>query len=110
MIDVAEGLGVAITAIEGRPTSRPMLTDRTRMRCPTPPYEVPLDIFPRWQRHLEGCVGVLTGLNLVGRPHAVVWDGYQVLDPTSGEAYGLHLFQPDTLWKARVMGSNIRTD
>ena len=110
MIDVAETMGVAITPIEGRPTSRPLLTDRTRPRCPVPPFEVPLDIHPRWGRYLEGSVGVLTGLNLIGRPHAVVWDGFQILDPASGETYGSHLFQPDIFWRARVMGPPLRTD
>jgi hypothetical protein len=101
MIDVAHAMGVAVTPIEGRPTSKPRAQGVT-------PYEVPLDTIPRWQRHLEGSVGVLTGLNLIGRPHAVVWDGYQCLDPASGEKYGIHLFQPDCFWRATVLGPSIR--
>jgi hypothetical protein len=108
MIDIATGMGVAITPIEGRPTSMPRFAGGMIPKCHIETYEVPLDTFPRWARHLEGNVGVLTGLNLIGRPHAVVWDGYQILDPASGEKYGIHLFQPDIFWRCTVLGPSIR--
>jgi hypothetical protein len=103
MIDVAESLGVAVTAIQGRPTSRPFLSHR-------PAYEVPLDVVPRWQRYLEGHVGVLTGLNARYRPHAVVWDGEDVWDPAGGERYGIHLFQPEIFWRATRLGAPLHLD
>lgn len=100
MVDVAESLGVAITPIEARPASRPR-------DVPVPPYEVPMDIFPRWHRYLEGGVGVLTGLNARNRPHAVVWDGVDVWDPATGDCHGIHLFQPEIFWRATRRGATL---
>lgn len=90
MIDVCGCYGFAVTPIEARPTSQPLGAETL--------YQVPLDTVPRFQRYLEDSVGVLTGLNLRNRPHAVAWCGDYFLDPATGQSHGIHMFQPSTLW------------
>jgi hypothetical protein len=102
MIDVAENLGYVVTPIEARPTSKPSGIFH-------PPYEVPLETTLRFQRYLEGQVGVLTGRNLQNRPHAVVWDGVDSIhDPALGMKFGIHMFQTEIFWRVTRQGSPIR--
>lgn len=103
MIDLANSMGVCVTPIEARPTSRPAGFSLS-------PYEVDLDVVPRFQRYLERNVGVLTGLNARSRRHAVVWDGESIWDPASGECYGIHLFQPEIFWRATRLGAPLTLD
>lgn len=98
MIDVAESVGVAITPIEGAPTLLPRSVSG-------PAYPVDLDNIERFQRYLEGQAGVLTGLNLRDRPHAVVWDGEYLWDPADGKRHGIHVFRTEIFWRAARRGS-----
>jgi hypothetical protein len=42
--------------------------------------------------------GVITGATLDGRPHAVAWDGEQVLDPRNETKYSIEGFLLETYW------------
>jgi hypothetical protein len=94
MIDVAWSRGFCVSPIEGHPVS---LVQHCNFRDT---FTVPMlhGNMYRLNRYLELSQGVLTGLNLSGRRHAVAWDGQHILDPASGEAYERHLFQIETFW------------
>lgn len=100
MIDVALRYGYTVTPIEGRPCSR------VRGQSQVFELEFPQGNAYRLNCHLEKGRGVLTGLNLAGKPHAVVWDGSMIWDPAGRYgpngwepcSYERHLFQIETFW------------
>jgi hypothetical protein len=95
MIDCCDRRGYSVTPIDAAPVSVVQLKQHVGS------YAYPLDMngnAARLLRYLEGRLGVITGRSLRGYPHAVAWDGQQVLDPASGEHYGIHLFTVQTFW------------
>lgn len=92
MIEVAIFYGYAVTPIEARPMMRLFGHQEAT--------ELPLDegAVRRLTRLMGAHIGVLTGLNPQGRPHAVVWNGYQLFDTTTMGSYELRNFSIDTFW------------
>jgi hypothetical protein len=81
--------GWSVTPIDSLPVSR--FNDRE--------VDVPISegYAHRYQRLLEGRIGVISGRNNAGVPHAVAWDGGQCYDCNDG-IYLPHLFQHQTFW------------
>lgn len=103
MIDVAARFGRSVTPFEAMPRSR------IKGQSSVWNLEYKEGNAYRINKHLESGKGVLTGLNMSGKPHAVVWDGLMIHDP-SGQfrggvwepcSYQHHLFQLETFWKIR---------
>lgn len=100
MIDVALRLGHTVTPIEARPLFQ--------VRGTPERFEVefPDGVAYRLNEHLNRGSGVLTGLNLASRPHAVVWKDGMIHDPSgrmtsegwAAYSYELWLFQIETFW------------
>lgn len=101
MIDVAVRFGYSVTPFEAMP--------RSRVKGQSSVWNVEMrdGNAYRINKYLGSGKGVLTGLNLIGKPHAVAWDGLKVHDPAgrfmNGEwqpySYESHLFQLDTFWR-----------
>jgi hypothetical protein len=52
----------------------------------------------RFNRVLNKYTGVLTGRNPSGRPHAVAWNGFQVIDPALGSYTDIERYSIDTFY------------
>jgi hypothetical protein len=64
-----------------------------------------IDIDTSWPESLNGVTGIITGYTRLGTPHAVAWDGYNVID----KSLNLDDINPDTFYavtKIRLMDSD----
>jgi hypothetical protein len=85
MIDVGLYYGYAVIVIERQPCSLPY--DHDGM-----PFLLPKGK-DRFMSYLRNHSGVLIGKTITGNPHAVMWDGKQIVDP-NGFIYPLGQFNP----------------
>lgn len=51
----------------------------------------------RMRKYLEKFTGVLVGIGTTGRPHAVAWDGVDILDP-NGQVYNIKHFDIESFF------------
>ena len=109
MIDVAAQYGYSVTPFEAIP--------RSRVKGQSSVWNVEMKDGNAYRinRYLEHGRGVLTGVNLNGKPHAVAWDGELIHDP-AGQfkdgvwqpySYEPHLFQLETFWRIARAEQNI---
>lgn len=100
MIDCCDLLNLSVTPFEAQPVSLPSVPEPFVGKWNA--YKLDFDgNARRLMNKLENRIGVITGVNLRGAPHAVAWDGQNILDPASGETYGVHLFSVQTFWRVQ---------
>lgn len=93
MIDVALEDGWLVTPIDAIPTYA------LHGRVTQGQFKMEKDPGLRMLKYLSEGFGILTGENMRGRPHAVVWDRSQVHDPATMTSYSIQHFSIQTFWK-----------
>ena len=89
MYDMCISNGIAVTPIELKPVGY--------VDIHTIEY-IDLGGWPRFHKYLDTQIGVLTGVTVFDKPHAVAWDKQNVYDP-NGSMYQLcSNFMPDMFY------------
>ncbi len=93
MIDLCLELDENVVAIEAAPC----------FARPNGYGSVPIEIIGGNDKRIRGYLhrnhGVLTGLNSIGKPHAVYWDGEMIHCPSKMCSYELNYFQLQVFYK-----------